>query len=96
MLLPTSFAKVASDGRERRHYRKHDENAKSRVTRQPSATAQSGCDDQAGTDKAHCQVDINEVPFRAQRSGIEQHESRDRAEKQENHACAEQEITLPP
>src|SRR6266851_5523507 len=65
MLVPASFAEIVSDGRQHRQHGKHGGNAKNGATGEPSAIAQPGRGDQAGTETAHADMDVDERPFRA-------------------------------
>src|SRR5271155_29101 len=81
MLVPTSFAKVASNRRKHHQHREDGGNANSGMTRQPSEIAEAGRGNQSGTEKTHPEVDINERPLRPQRSGVNQHQPWDCAEE---------------
>src|ERR1700681_4126552 len=65
MLVPAGFAEIASDGRQHRQHGEYGGNAKDGMTGQPSIIAQPGRGDQAGSEKAHADMNVDERPFRA-------------------------------
>src|ERR1019366_7692352 len=93
-LRPASFSKVASHGSQHRQHNDYGGNANGSMTGEPSASAQTGRSHQAGAEKAQSDVEIDVAPFRAQRSGVNQRQSWNRAEKQENHSVANQRLPL--
>ena len=64
------------------------------MTRQPSAISQTRRGDQAGSEKAQADVEIDVPPLRAQRSRVNQHQPWNRTEEQENHSGANQRLAL--
>src|SRR4030088_391484 len=63
MLVPAGFAEIASYGRQHRQQCEQGGNAKNGVTGQPSMIAQPGRSDQAGTEKTHADMDVDERPM---------------------------------
>src|SRR6202140_1881112 len=53
MLVPAAFAEIASNGRQHRQQCEHGGNAKNGMMGHPSAIAQPGRGDQAGSEKTH-------------------------------------------
>src|SRR5208337_593286 len=92
MLGPASFAEIASHGREYRQHNKDGCNSKNSMT----GCQQSGRADQACTEKAQAEVDVDERPLGTQRSGVNQRQPWDCAEEQESHSDANQRLTLTP
>src|ERR1700675_639609 len=91
MLVPARFAEIASDGRQHRQHGEYGGNAKNGMMGEPSAIAQPGCGDQAGAEKTHADMDVQERPVRAQGSCVNQRQAWDCAEEQENHSGARSE-----
>src|ERR1019366_3565737 len=89
-LRPASFSKVASNGSQHRQHHDYGGNAKSSMTGEPSAIAQTGRSHQAGAEKAQSDVEIDVASLRAERSGVNQRQSWDCAEKQKQHSAANQ------
>src|ERR1700686_461493 len=96
MLVPAAFAEIASDGRQHRQHGEYGGNAKNGMTGHPSAIAQPGRGDQADTEKTHADMDVDERPFRAQGSCVNQRQAWDCAEEQVDHSDANQRLTLTP
>src|ERR1700704_5348914 len=96
MLVPAGFADIASYGRQHRQHGEYGGYAKNGATRQPSMIAQPGRSDQAGTEKTHADLDVDERPMCSQSSGVNQRQSWDCAEEQENHSRANKRIALTP
>src|ERR1035437_66933 len=95
-LRPASFSKVASHGSQHRQHNDYGGNANSSMTAEPSAIAQTGRSHQAGAEKAQSDVEIDVASLRAERSGVNQRQSWDRAEEQQNHSVADYRLPLTP
>ena len=89
MLGPASLSKVASDRRQHRQHNEHGDDANSSMKRKPSSIAQAGRSHQAGAEKAQSEMDVNDRPIRAQRSGVNQHQPWNCAEEKKHHSDRE-------
>src|SRR5208282_3144508 len=81
MLAPAVLAEISSNGREHRQQRQYGGDPNRGMTGQPSESAQSSGGDQTGAEKTDADVHVDKRPLRAQRSGVDQHQSRDRTEE---------------
>src|SRR5271166_5920770 len=70
MLVPAGFAEIAGDRGHHRQQRQYGGDANRSMTGQPSASAQFRSGDQAHAEKTRKNVDVDERPLCAQRSGV--------------------------